>query len=71
MQHFCKLNECETVSDLCNRFEKISGETKEGVALYDGQVAHESRKHHIKANGQRYRVLKEEYKKGLNVFDQD
>ena len=62
MQHFCKLNECETVSDLCNRFEKISGETKEGVALYDGQVAREGRKHHVKTGGQRYRVLKEEYK---------
>ena len=62
MQHFCKLNECETVSELCNRFKKVSGETKEGVALYEGQVPREGRKTRVRTGGQRYRVLKEEYK---------
>lgn len=61
MKHFCTLKGCKSVSELLDCTEKVSGETKDGVALYDGQELHEGGRRYITVGGYRYRELKEEH----------
>ena len=62
MAHYCKLKGCETVSELCSALEHISGETKDGVAVYDDPPAEENPNKRIRHRGQRLRKEKEQYR---------